>query len=266
LQQDLEQHAQELAAVQSQQPQVQAQLETARQEHEALLRERGRRQQEVEAVGRRLQQREQQLADEQQAAQSLHKEIVARSTQGFQLGALRPLSAEQLCMAVFQVTGVHASYRQAEIAELDKAAPLSEADREDPAKVAAREREIEQRVYDKLFKPYFGTFASLYAAGAGQPQGDFFASADQALYALNGGGIQSWAAASGVNVTGRLLTATDAAAAAEDLFLTVFTRRPTAEEIAYVQEHLARRPDDRAAAAQELVWGLLTSVEFRFNH
>jgi hypothetical protein len=41
---------------------------------------------------------------------------------------------------------------------------------------------------------------------------------------------------------------------------------PSDEEKADVVTYLASRPADKSAAAQELVWALLNSAEFRFNH
>ena len=58
----------------------------------------------------------------------------------------------------------------------------------------------------------------------------------------------------------------DARKAAEDLYLTILSRPPTDEESADVVRLLAVPAKDRPAAVQELVWGLLTSAEFRFNH
>ena len=56
----------------------------------------------------------------------------------------------------------------------------------------------------------------------------------------------------------------DAKVAAEELYLGILTRMPTEQESAEVASFLAARPD-RAKAAQELVWGLISSAEFRFN-
>lgn len=131
--------------------------------------------------------------------------------------------------------------------------------------MAARDVELEQRTYDKL-KGNVATFVAFYGAAGGQPQGDFFATADQALFAANGGSINSWVAPSGDNVTQRIVAQTDPRVAAEELYLGVLTRFPTDEEAADVARFLAERPSDRAVAAQELVWGLLNSAEFRFNH
>jgi hypothetical protein len=41
---------------------------------------------------------------------------------------------------------------------------------------------------------------------------------------------------------------------------------PSEEEATDVTNYLAARPNDRPAAAQELVWGLLASAEFRFSY
>jgi hypothetical protein len=54
--------------------------------------------------------------------------------------------------------------------------------------------------------------------------------------------------------------------AAEELYLTVLTRMPDEAESAQVATHLANRKDNKPAAAQELVWALINSAEFRFNH
>ena len=110
-------------------------------------------------------------------------------------------------------------------------------------------------------------FVAIYAAGPGQPQNDFFATADQALFAANGGSINSWIAPGGGNVSERMVQEKDPRKAADDLYLTILSRPPTSEESADVARVLARPgPATKPAAVQELVWGLLTSAEFRFNH
>jgi hypothetical protein len=183
----------------------------------------------------------------------------------FTIAALKPLTAEQICWSVLRVSGVEAQYRAAAAAELDKESPLPEGAANDPAQLAARARDVEQRTYDKL-KGNVGAFVRVFAAGAGQPQGDFFATADQALFVANGPSVNAWIAPAGGNVTERIAQAQDAAAAAADLYETVLNRPPTAEEIADVAKRLSVDPSEKGAAARELVWGLVTSAEFRFNH
>ena len=79
---------------------------------------------------------------------------------------------------------------------------------------------------------------AFYAAAAGQPQGDFFSTADQALFAANGGSINSWVAPAGDNVTDRIIKQGDARVAAEELYLGVLTRMPSEEEIGEVVAYL----------------------------
>src|SRR3972149_1713784 len=104
-----------------------------------------------------------------------------RRTRDFSLGSLQPLTPEQLCWSVFRATGVYDRYWQTEAAELETAAPLTDEQKKDPAQVVAREFAIEQRTFDKL-KGNVATFVTFYGAAAGQPQGDFFSTADQALF------------------------------------------------------------------------------------
>lgn len=182
----------------------------------------------------------------------------------FMLAQLKPLSPEQLCWTVFRVTRVYDNYRINEIADLDKTAPLTDAQKQDPAVLSQREIELEQRTWDKL-KGNIGNYVPLYGGAPGQPQNDFYASPDQALFTSNGGAINSWVAPSGGNATERIINATDSRVTAEELYLGILTRMPTEDEVADVTSFLASRPD-RSQAAKELVWGLLSSAEFRFNH
>lgn len=206
-------------------------------------------------------------ATRQQAAEEFTKAIEPVPTElanHFMLAQLKHLSPEQLCWTVFRVTRVYDNYRNNEVAELDKTSPLTDAQKQDPAVLAQREIELEQRTWDKL-KGNIGNYVPLYGGAPGQPQSDFYASPDQALFTSNGGAINSWVAPSGGNATERIIKATDSRVAAEELYLGILTRMPTEEEVADVTSFLASRPD-RNQAAKELVWGLLSSAEFRFNH
>lgn len=51
----------------------------------------------------------------------------------------------------------------------------------------------------------------------------------------------------------------------DDLYLTCFSRLPTKEESAAALEHLAKF-GNRREAAEDLVWSLMNSLEFLFNH
>jgi hypothetical protein len=184
----------------------------------------------------------------------------------FAIGTVEPLSPEQLGWSLLQAVGQVGRQRQSVVAELDKKSPLKPEEKKDAAKLAARKLQIEQTTYDKL-KGTIATMITLYGAGSGQPQNEFFATIDQALFLANGGPLKGWLAPGGGNLTERLGKMTEEKQLAEELYLSVLTRRPTDEEVADVSAYLKERTQkNRAAAIQELAWSLLTSAEFRFNH
>lgn len=232
---------------------------------DAAVAERTRREQAIAAAKQALAAAQADVVANQGEFDAMIAELTDRFSHDFTITSLKPLTPEQLCWTVFRVTGVYERYWQTEVAELDKAKPLTEEQKKDAAQLAARDVELEQRTYDKL-KGNIATFVAYYGAAAGQPQGDFFATADQALFAANGGSINAWVAPAAGNVTDRIAKQADARAAAEDLYLAVLTRLPSDEEAADVAKYLADHGVDKNAAAQELVWGLLNSAEFRFNH
>jgi hypothetical protein len=116
-------------------------------------------------------------------------------------------------------------------------------------------------VYTKL-KGIVGAFIKLFGGAAGEPQSDFYATADQALFFANGGTVRGWLG----TLSNRLVKQTEPKALAEELYLTVLTRRPTAEESALVVKSLVVNAKEKPAVIRDIAWGLLTSAEFRFNH
>ena len=86
------------------------------------------------------------------------------------------------------------------------------------------------------------------------------------VFLANGNLLRTWMTPRPGNLTDRLAKLPKPGDVADELYLSVLTRRPTAEERREVIEYVEKRPQDRPAALQELVWALLTSAEFRFNH
>lgn len=232
---------------------------------QAAITEMAQRTEKVSATELALQKAKETADTHQTAFSEAVRELEEHWTASCASMPLKPLTAEQICWSLLQCTGILDRYRVAEEAELNKTAALTEEDRKDPAKVAARELELEQRVYDKL-KGNVGVFVNIYAAAAGQPQSDFFATADQALFTANGGYFNGWVTPAGGNVTERMIAHTDPKLAAEELYLSILGRLPNEQEVADVTAYLAARPQEKAACVQELAWGLATSAEFRFNH
>lgn len=199
------------------------------------------------------------------ALQAATDKLATILEKSFAVGALAALTPEQLAWSMMRATGVVGAHELAGGAEFDKKTPSTDANKTDPARLAARAKAAEQYTWDKL-KGGAAGFAPLFGAGAGEPQDTFFATADQALFLNNGSMVRSWLAPSADNLSARLTKLTDARTLAEELYLSTLTRLPTEDEVASVQKQLAAREKEKPAVVQDLAWGLLTSVEFRFKH
>ncbi|MBC8437433.1 MAG: hypothetical protein H8D86_01110, partial [Planctomycetes bacterium] len=149
-------------------------------------------------------------------------------------------------------------------AEVDKANPLTDADKQDAVKMATRQREVSEKVQLKVAS-LENEFIKLYAAGAGQVQTDFFATIDQALYFTNGSRIKGWVNSNSY-LSGRLIKTESASEIAEQLYISLLNRRPSVQEAKQVSEYLTARTDQKAETVREMIWALLASTEFRFNH
>ncbi len=196
------------------------------------------------------------------AAEQAWTGLLTSSEIRFTLAPLKPLSPEQLTWATMQAVGMVDAQRAAQEAEAKKQA---EAAGEMPPE--AREhltaRKLEELVDTKL-AGNIKQFVELFGQQPGQAP-SFQATVHQALFLANGGLLAGWINPSGGNLTERLSKLEDPQTVAEQLYLSVFTRRPEPDEAARVAEYW-KAADDHPAAAREMVWSLLTSSEFRFNH
>lgn len=184
----------------------------------------------------------------------------------YAVAALKPLTPEQLGWSVMQALGVLADYRDEAVSRLDGNDPkMREILKTDAKRQALREALIEARIYEQL-APSLGPFIQRFGGAPGQPQDRGDSSAQQALFLSNGEPIQSWLDRGGHGLARRLAALTDPQAVADELYLGVLTRRPDAGERTEVAQYLASRGGDKLPALKELVWSLLTSTEFRFNH
>lgn len=197
------------------------------------------------------------------AVERAYSALVDRATARFTLASLKPLSPEQLSWATMQAVGQVDSQRTA-LAE--QAAKDAEANASIPPEGRAREAErlLEQRIDEKL-RGNIAPFVPLFGQQPGQAP-TFQATVHQALFLANGGLLAGWLNPGGNNLTERLAKMDQPAAVAEELYLSVLTRRPTADEQAQVAAYWEGAKADRAAAARDMVWSLLASAEFRFNH
>ena len=233
-------------------------LETATATHQAAMKK-------ASELSAKLAQMKDQLAKARATATESTETVVKQATSQFNIAYVDPLTPEQLAVSMMQATGRANQLRGGEAARINKATPLSKEDKKDPAKVAARDAEIDEATWVKALASSAG-FVNLFAGQKGQPQDAFFATVDQALFFANGGDVRTWLTPSGTNLTGRALKLEDPKAVAEELYLGLLTRLPTDEESGEVADYLAQRKDDKSGAIQEIGWALITSSEFRFHH
>jgi len=184
----------------------------------------------------------------------------------FTVAPLKPLTPEQLAWSVMQGLGQVAAARQQADDKLDGHDPkLRDIFRTDAKRLALRATLIEEAVHDQLQRGV-APFVHQFAAAAGQSQDATEPSVHQALFLSNGRQIESWLAPTAGNLVGRLAKLSDSSAVAEELYLSLYSRRPTEDERAEAARYLADRGQQRVPALQELAWALLESTEFRFNH
>jgi len=201
-------------------------------------------------------------ASDPAAAARQWESIVERWTDAGQVAPLRALSAEQLTLSVQQATGGLAARQASAAAAIDKEPPEQLAQAGDEQRSALRDRHVEMR----MVKDVSGLLRS--AAGLfGDPLSEGFqASVNQALYFGNAPDIQGQLVPSGSNLVATLDALREPDAVADEAYVAVLSRPPGDAERADVAAFLAERTADRSQALAELVWALVSSAEFRFNH
>lgn len=156
---------------------------------------------------------------------------------------LKPLTPEQLAYALFEATG------------------QNDTDRAKLPKLGPKGTSVIEGAIDARLTPRLPQFRNMFAARPGEAQDGFSATLDQTLFLKYGGTVRSLIGAR----VASLAKLTDTDALAEELFLSVLSRRPTADEKRDVTEVL-KATNARNTAIGDLVWALIASAEFRFNH
>jgi hypothetical protein len=109
-------------------------------------------------------------------------------------------------------------------------------------------------------------FIKAFAYLAREPEEEFSPSLKGALFVLNDKAVLSWLTAKPGNLIDRLEKLKDDNAVAKELYLSVLTRLPSADESAHVGQFLKDRSARRGPALRNLAWAVLASTEFCVNH
>jgi hypothetical protein len=94
----------------------------------------------------------------------------------------------------------------------------------------------------------------------------FQSSVSEALFLSNNPASQELVAAKDDNLAVRLGKMDDTRRLVETAVRTILSREPSEEEVNQLSEWFDRQGDDRQQASEQLIWALVTSAEFRFNH
>ena len=176
-----------------------------------------------------------------------------------QVALLKPLSAEQFALSTMQAAGLISVQQQSAETAVGKIDEWKNAS--DAEKPAVMRKLSEPKVFDGL-KGNLAEFVRLYGGLPGQ---DYQATVNQALFFGNGSVLETWLKPTPGNLVTRLQEKMEPAVAADEMYLAILNRPATADEQTAVAEFLKDRTD-RPVAIAELVWALLASAEFRFNH
>ena len=86
----------------------------------------------------------------------------------------------------------------------------------------------------------------------------------EALFEANSPAFAEFLSTGGL--AARLASVKDDGDLVEEAFLRVLARLPAPEEAGRIRGYLQERIDRRVPACEQIVWALVTSTEFRFNH
>ncbi|MCZ2341330.1 MAG: DUF1549 and DUF1553 domain-containing protein [Bacteroidales bacterium] len=109
-------------------------------------------------------------------------------------------------------------------------------------------------------------FVKAYANQAREPEDEFTPSLQGALFVLHDNSVLKLLEPKSGNLVGRVSALTDHQKIAEELYLAILTRQPTAEETQMVSTILSKHSQDRVTAVKNIAWALLASMEFMVNH
>lgn len=154
---------------------------------------------------------------------------------------MKPLTPEQFCYAAMQATGNTDVERQALGPKWTEA------------------------LLDARVAPRLGPFRAMLGRGVDPTADNFSATLDQTLFVKYGSAVRGMLTPRTGSLTDRLNKITNPDAVADELFAAVLSRRPTGDERKDVADAL-RKTTDRGKTINELVWALVASAEFRFNH
>lgn len=109
-------------------------------------------------------------------------------------------------------------------------------------------------------------FLKAFANPPMEPEGEFAPSLRAALFLMNDADLLKLLDAQPENLPTRLKALDSPEAVADELYVSILSRRPSADEIVEVTEQLKVAGDRKDLVLKQIAWALLASSEFCLNH
>jgi hypothetical protein len=185
--------------------------------------------------------RELALSKAYQRSSEAPAQLKASPVDRYLAGALKPLSPEQLAYAMMQATGFTDAERLVLGAKANDAA------------------------LNARLEPKLAVFVRMFGGQAGQPD-EFQSTLDQTLFVKHNAAIRGLADEQRPgSLLERLGKLSQPEAIADELFISVFARPATADEKQDITAFMKSAPESKAQLI-DIIWAMLASAEFRFNH
>jgi len=207
-------------------------------------------------------------ATDPEKATSLWASIVENWTLQGQVAALKPLTPEQLAASAMRATGFLAQAEAVAKAAIEKSPPaeiedacMSELEKKQITAIA-----IQVDLLNRL-RSSVNQFVDQFGGLVGE---EFQATVNQALFLGNSPTVSNWLVDNGGTLVERLTGISQPQELANELSLALLARPAELDEQQQIAKFLfspaGEVPVERSIAISELVWAMLTSNEFRFNH
>ena len=167
----------------------------------------------------------------------------------------KPLTPEQMAWAIVESTGVREKRLEAVVAALLKSDPKF-------GKGRSTHPLWRDEALATDLKSQLNSLSVVFAPTSPGPEVGFDASADQALFMQNSASLQKLLK---TGLVERLAKIESPEELANEAFVAVLSREPNEIESREISEYV-QTSKDRRLACEDVIWALLTSAEFRFNH
>jgi Protein of unknown function (DUF1549)/Protein of unknown function (DUF1553) len=205
------------------------------------------------------------LSKTYQRSSAIPEQLTDVPADKYLVAVLKPLSPEQFAYALMQASG-HTDAERLPLATQTRPGlrtPIDQLAGFGISEYVARK--LADAALNAKLAPQLPTFVRMFGSQPGVPEDNFLATLDQTLFFKHNAAIRTYINVRPGGLIDRANKLTDSNAIADELFLSVFSRSATTEEKGDIADVL-KDAKDKNAALSEIIWAMVASAEFRFNH